>query len=372
MPRGGVEQWAVPAPDRHPLDMAFWGRVAQTVGDAPSCLRFFVPDGLAGEDDLPLREMHENMYRALEEEKLERIGRGFVLTERSTKRGVRYGIVAAVDLEAYTHVRGESSEIRPAQGTDPAVVSLRLAERRGAPLEFPHTVLFYRDKRNKLVKGLLQEDLEPLYDFDLMEGGGHLKGYYIDEDLAYFVADMLPSRSEPCLLAADGVEVLTAAKCFWEELKPILKAQELRSHPARFALVELVNLYSEAVELQPVHRLVHDVEAEALCDYFSRQVKCVRKGNLLYPSLSAAKAVAKTDAALAAFLRANGGKIEYVCSFDGRELLSDEVGIVLPAIEKEDLFPAMKDGKLLPAHTFLACKDSDARYCLEGREISYD
>ena len=100
---------------------------------------------------------------------------------------------------------------------------------------------------------------------------------------------------------------------YWEELKPTLKKEELSRHPARFMLTELVNLYDPAIVFYPIHRLVKEVETEAFCDFFMKNVKCRREGNVLIPALPAgAEGVRRTDELCEAFVRVNGGTIDYV------------------------------------------------------------
>lgn len=367
------EAWSVAACDS--FDRAYWERVARNVGDAPSTLRFILPEAVSdGEDGECIKAIHENMYAALETDALEKFVRGFLLTVRETTAGTRRGIVAAIDLEQYTTGRGEMSPIRPAEEPDAARVSARLKARRGAPLEFAEAIVFYRDKRDKAIKGLKKEELDLLYDFELMEGGGHIAGYFIPEYIAQDLIFDLHMRGDPCFAVAEGNDAVAAAKAHWDEVKLGLSLDERKNHPARFCLVELVNLLDDAVELCPVHRLVKDVEKEAFCDYFMRAVKCKRKGSVLYPALSGIEAVTKTDELIENFLRANTGSVDYIC---GEEKLiglaegEDCVGIALKALDKDDFFAHLKGG-VLPKRAFSVGEEKDKRYYLEGREISYD
>lgn len=376
IPREGFQQWSVIACDQHTSDRGYWERVAREVGDAPSTLRLILPEVYLGEDDEErIKQIHEQMYEALESEQIVKLNRGLILVERTTASGVRRGIVAAIDLEAYTTAYGESSPIRPSEEVVPSRLPPRIAVRRGAPLEFPHAIVFYRDKKNKVMRELLEEELEKLYDFELMEGGGHLKGYFIPEFIAADVAQELHTRGEPCFAVADGNHSVAAAKAYWEEIKPKLTAAELRNHPARFTLVELVNVYDPAVVFHPIHRLVKGVEREAFCDYFTRAVKCRREGGVLYPALPAGAAgVQKTDELVENFVRINGGSVDYIHGEEDLIRLAaeeDRVGIALKAIDKDDFFPRLKKG-VFPKKTFSLGEGSEKRYYLEGREISYD
>ena len=374
LPQRGFETWAVIAPDA--FDWAYWKKVVSQVGDEPSVLGFLLPEPFweAAGENAPER-LARQMYSALEAGQLEKLNRGFVLTVRQTPAGERKGIIASVDLEEFSCIDGESAPIHSAQEADFAKAERLLSVRRATPLEFPHAVLVYRDKRDKIVRGLEKEDLEQIYDFELMLGGGRITGYFIPDYMAVEVAQALRSKAEPNFAVLDGEESLAAAKAHWQQLKAGLTEEEQRNHPARFALVELVNLDSEAVSLAPVHRLVEGVDTEAFCDYFMREMPCKRNGNVLYPKdAEIAEAARKTDALIARFVRANTGTLRYI---HGEEALlkgAEEdgcAGVALKGIGKEELFPALKGGRVLPK-VFSLGDDAEKRYCLEGREISYD
>lgn len=377
IPDGGFEKWAVIACDQFTSDRAYWERVKREVGSEPSTFNFILPEAYLGENDEErIREIHENMYSALEGGALVKLNRGFVLTERTTKTGTRRGIVAAIDLEAYTSAAGEVSPVRSSEAVVPSRLPARVAVRRGAPLEFPHALLFYKDKKDKIMRGLLKEDYEQLYDFDLMEGGGHLTGYFVPEYDAEAVLRSMHQKHDPSFAVADGNHSVAAAKAYWEEVKQTLTEEERCYHPARFTLVEFVNLYDEAIVFHPIHRLVKEVDAEAFCDYFTKSVKCRRAGNVLYPALPAnAESVEKTDRLAEAFVRANGGKIDYIHGDENLAALAkeeDSVGISLKPIEKDGFFERLKGGGNFPKKTFSVGEDTEKRYYVEGREISYD
>lgn len=376
IPGEGFEKWAVIACDQFTSDTEYWKRVEKTVGDAPSTLRFILPEAYLGQDDEDAFEkIKASMYSALESGALFKLSRGLVLTRRATSAGVREGILCAIDLEEYTTGRGESSLIRSSEEVVPARLPARIALRKRVPLEFPHALVFYKDKKNKVQKLLKGEDLEKLYDFELMEHGGHIRGYFIPEDLSLSLVRLLYSRGEPCFAVADGNHSVAAAKAWWEELKETLTERERNTHPARFMLVELVNLYDEAVTFHPIHRLLKDVDPETFCDYFSRAVKCKRTGNVLYPALPAGAAGVQTcDELCESYVKANGGAIDYIHGKNELEALAtgENVGIVLKALEKDDFFSQLEGGGNFPKKTFSVGEANDKRYYLEGREISYE
>lgn len=351
----------------------FWERVAREVGDAPSAFSFLLPDAYLGdEDEARAAERKEAMYSALEGGCLQRTARGLILTERETAAGTRKGILALLDLEEYSPEGEKGASARGTATLLPELVEARLAARRGTLLECPHTVLFYRDKKDKLMRSLEDEQLERLYEFDLMQGGGRLAGSFLPDYIAEDVAHELMSRADPCFAAADGNHFLAGAKAYWDEVKAGLTESERRNHPARFTLAEFVNLADDAVTLEPVHRVVREIETEAFCDWFPRNVRTRREGNVLYPLIGGAEGIAAADAAISAFLRANTGRVSYEQGDPGKLSKGDCVVVAPGCIGKEELLAALKGGKRLPLKPFALGGENEKRYCLECREISYD
>ncbi len=367
LPRGGYERWAVPAADSHPDDREFWERVVRESVNAPSSLHCILPD-VCREGEDPAAPAHY-MYDLLVQEKLERLRRGFMFVERTMKSGlVRSGIVAALDLECFSYADREISAARATEGPSDRVEAL-LKLRQQAVLEFPHALLLYRDPKCSLPRALQSYDLEVMYDFTLSDGG-RLVGSFITEEDAERVAEAMAGRGEPRFAVVDGHDELIAAKKHWEELKPTLRSSELKNHPARFALVECINLFDPAVQLLPVHRLVTDTDGEAFLDYFAKNIPCERRGRVLIPALPASpESVRRVDETIAACLRANGGSVAYPTEL--KEVSGEDVGILLKGPEKKDLFYFLKSGQLFPRHT-LTIGEENKRFHLEGREISYD
>ena len=375
LPRKGFRKWAVIACDQFTSDRGYWERVAREVGDAPSAFHMILPEVYLGEDDEErIENIHESMRFALEEGWMHKAARGLVLVECTTKAGVRKGLLACIDLEEYSYEEGASSLIRATEEVVPSRLPPRVAVRRGALVEFPHAIVFYRDKKDKLMRALEKEDLEKLYDFDLMEHGGHLTGWFLPEDISIDALHMLSGLASPCFAVADGNHSVAAAKAYWEEVREKLPERERRNHPARFTLVEMVNVFDEAIAFHPIHRLVKETDAEAFCSYFAGKVPCTRQGRTLYPKIaSAPECVSRTDEAIAEYLKHNEGKVDYV---HGDEFLKDPgedcAAIAMPELDREEIFTTLKKGKRFPRKTFSIGEAEDKRYYLEGREISYD
>lgn len=368
LPKQNFEKWAVPPCSEGAQDPFFWDRIAR--GAEVSALSCILPDARLGEENearfSALRDAH---YGALETGAVERLYRGGVLVERHTPAGIRAGILLAVDLEEFSGTAEKDAAIRASEETDPALVKARTEARGQSLLEFPHTVLFYRDKKDKILRSM-ESDLEELYDFSLMEGGGRITGRFLPEYITADVAHDLMGRADPCFIVASGNHSLCAAKRHWENVRCSLTAPAQRYHPARFALAEFVNIESEAVSFEPIHRRVSGVDAEAFASFFEKKLKCKRSGAVLYPVLSAGpEGYRRVEETIGEYLAANGGKVERLPGKMGELLKEGSAVVALPPVGKEELLAAAKAGKRFPVRTFrLACE----RYCLEGREISYD
>lgn len=361
LPKEGFETWAAP-PCSAFSKPAFWEEFYRKLGGKPSSACCFVPDLFLDEGFDSARETE---YTYLEDGVLERLNRGMILVVRTLKEGVRRGILACVDLEEYA-LDEKGASIRPLQDVDPALVSARMREREALVLEFPHAVLLYRDKKEKLIRSL-DDDLELLYDIPLKEGS--LSAYFIPEIDAIPLSRELISKADPCFLVADGAHEIAGAKAHWEEIKAALSPSERRNHPARFLLVEFLNGEDETVSFEPFHRKLKGIEPEAFCDYFSRKVKCKREGNILFPVLTGAESFQAADETIKEFLKQNTGSVEYSTDRP-KELVEEDAAVVaFPALSAQDLFAAAKGGKRFPKRTF---RLKGQRLCFEGREISYD
>lgn len=232
LPEDGFASWAV-----LPCDLAdgerHGGRSARSLSPADCRLAETDPD-----------KLREDMYAALATDAVTRLWRGMMLIKRTGPRGVRKGLLAQADLEEYSPDGGKTA-IRATAETDPALVAARLAVRRKAILEFPHTVLCFRDKRNKIFRALDEGELEAMYEFSPC-AQGKLEGFFIPDDVSREVLEDLHGCAD-CFGVLDGNHTLAAAKAHWESVKKELTPNEQRNHPARFTLVELVNLCDPAV-----------------------------------------------------------------------------------------------------------------------------
>ena len=94
--------------------------------------------------------------------------------------------------------------------------------------------------------------LSKVYDTDLMMNGGHITGYKISDrgiiDQVVHALTVLahkPEKKGLLFAMGDGNHSLATAKAIWQKKKTTLTSEQQKEDPARFALVELVNVYDE-------------------------------------------------------------------------------------------------------------------------------
>lgn len=393
LPRAGVDltKWAVVACDQFTAQPEYWREADAIAGDAPSALRLILPEALLGERDARTPQIHAAMRRYLDEGVLVPAVRdGFVLTERVTPAGVRPGLVVALDLERYDFASGSASLIRATEGTVLSRVPPRAKVRAGAPVELPHVMMLIDDPGRTVIEPLFErrDALRPLYDFDLMLGGGHLRGWAVEgaaTEGVFAAIDALNARADGLLYAVgDGNHSLAAAKQCWLELRETLPPQARAAHPARWALVELVNLACPALQFEPIHRLVTGVDAAELIaayrDFLRRNGADEGEGDDVvafdgaheWRFKSTPHPLRLLQAFLDGWLEAHpGAGIDYIHGEAAlRALVRDgAVGFMPRAFEKGELFGAIRRFGVLPRKTFSMGEATEKRYYLEARRI---
>ena len=273
LPAEGIDlrRWAVVACDQYTSQPDYWRRVEAYVGAHPSTLHIVQPEIDLERAGARIPAIHRAMREYLSNGTLVRAVRnGFTLTERTTASGARLGLVAAVDLEEYDFTPGSGAMIRATEGTIRERIPPRLRIREGAPLECPHVMLLLDDPAHTVIEPLHARlrETAPLCDFELMENGGRLRVWGVEGDALAPVSDALSAlweKSDGFLYAVgDGNHSLATAKARWDALKPALSPEEAQTHPARYALAEIVNLHSPALAFEPIHRVLFGADMEDL------------------------------------------------------------------------------------------------------------
>ena len=391
LPAGkNFDKWAVIACDQFTSDSEYWHRVESFVGDAPSALKLVLPE-IYLEQNAPERiaSISQNMLHYLENGVFETRANSFVYVERTLLDGsVRPGIVGMIDLEQYHYDPSHKPAIGATEQTVLERIPPRIAVRREACIEFPHVILFCNDYKDSVVEPVrkAKDQLPKLYDFDLMEDGGHISGWLIcgddAEKLQACVNAYLQDAEGSALLVADGNHSLVTAKCWYEELKERNPGTDLSQHPARYALVELENILDDSVVFEPIHRVLFEIDPEQLLNDLAEiskpdgtaveWVAGQKKGTVYLDVPRGELAVSVLQKFLDKWLAEHGGKIDYVHDNDAVEKLAAQdatIGLLLPVFDKSELFAFGASGKILPRKTFSLGHGREKRYYLEGRRI---
>ncbi len=404
-----MEKWSVVACDQHTSEPEYWERADAFVGNEPSTLRLMLPEHTYKLPKLDERiECTKKAMSAYEKSGVfEIIKDSYVYVERRLYNGkLRCGIVGAIDLDFYDYAKGAKPAVRATERTIVEKLPVRVKLRDGAPLELTHVLMLADDPDEMLIRPLSEKksEMRKLYDFELMERGGHISGYQVTGELAESVRDSVAAlgesesfceryclNNEPVMIFAvgDGNHSLASAKVWWEQIKASLSEEDRKTHPARYAIVEIVNLCENSLEFQPINRVVFDIDPEgmkeALLRYFpgsligtggGHEISFVHEGFagiVSIPRDNGELAIGALSKFLDDYVPKVGGRIDYVHGDDVVIKLSQQpgrLGFVLPAIDKSSFFPSIiKDG-VLPRKTFSMGSSNDKRYYLECRKIT--
>ncbi|MFR6186693.1 MAG: DUF1015 family protein [Lawsonibacter sp.] len=148
----------------------------------PSTLRLILPESrLEGPDtQADITEINSTMSHYLREGRFQVHPDAVFYIERTLDGGkVRRGLVGRIDLEQYDYEPGSAAPIRATEGTVLSRIPPRVAVRKNAPIELPHVMLLADDPGRTVIEPLSGQtaEMRPLYDFDLMERGGHIRGW---------------------------------------------------------------------------------------------------------------------------------------------------------------------------------------------------
>ena len=423
LPRPGTDlsRWAVVACDQFTSQPEYWQEVARIVADAPSTYHLVLPEvwlGTPAEEER-IASIRQTMRSYLDQGLFAEY-EGLLLVERSVAGRTRRGLMLALDLEQYDYQKGSQTPIRATEGTILDRLPPRIKIRQGAPLELPHILVLIDDPERTVIEPLFaQADrLQKVYDTDLMQGSGHITGYFTSDpaleaqavsalenlaDPAAFRARYSVGADQGVLLFAmgDGNHSFATAKAIWESIK----ASVGPDHPARYALVEIENVHDQGLVFEPIHRVLFAVKENfqaAMRRYWGEQYHFT-------PCASTEAMVAAVDAAPAGehafgvitttgcgvvsianpksnlpvgtlqpfldeWLRTGGfEKIDYVHGTDVVSTLGAEpgnLGIYLPGMPKSDLFKTVLVDGVLPRKTFSMGEAIEKRFYMECRKIA--
>lgn len=377
LPKKDFEKWACVACDQFTSQPDYWEKAYDTVKDARSTLKIVLPE-IYLEDgvDKRIANINENMHQYIDDGVFEVYKDALIYVERTLPDGtVRHGIVGAVDLDEYDFTPGAKPMIRPTEGTVLERIPPRVKIRKDAPLELPHVMLLIDDEKRTVIERLSSLDLPMVYDFDLLMGGGHIKGYLIDKNTQKVIFNSLSSliegQNEPFLFAVgDGNHSLATAKVCHENEK---------SELSRYALCEIVNIHDESLVFEPIYRVMFGVDENELISGLKEifkggetPVEVITKNSseTLYTN---GFPVGALQDYLDEYLKNHpNAKIDYIHGeVIARDLASKEgcVGFIFGGMQKSELFPIVSERGVLPRKSFSMGEAASKRYYLEARKI---
>ena len=408
-----MKKWPVVACDQFTSQPDYWQAAEAAVGEAPSALRLVLPEVyLNGPDvDKRIETINASMDRYLADGLFRTLSDSLIYLERTQSDGrVRHGLIGCVDLEQYDFTPGSGALIRATEGTVLERIPPRVRVREHAALELPHVMLLIDDPRRSVIEPLTGETgvMEALYDTDLMLGGGHVKGWRLTDSQMGRVANALSALKSPEAMAdkygmadsapllfavGDGNHSLATAKACYENLKKVTPPERWASLPARYALVEVVNLHDDALTFEPIHRVLFNVDcATVLLSLITwsdaNMAGCCFGGSKKQPFTLAGPHMANVlsfedptepltvgtiDDFISDYIeRHPEAKVDYVHDEPAVRALCKQgaVAFLMPPFAKSDLFRGVVMGGVLPRKTFSMGHAEEKRYYIECRKIT--
>lgn len=396
--------WSVVACDQYTSEPAYWEEVEKLTKGKLSTYHLVLPELYLEQDgvDEKIKNINDAMADYCKSDVFKKYESSYIYIERTQKNGkVRKGIIGAVDLEDYEYQKGSESKIRATEGTVTERIPPRLKVRMDAKLELPHIMLLIDNAKKNIIEKIAEntKDFELIYDFEMMMDSGSIKGWLIDEKWSGYLEEELGkleniddfnkkyevSKTNPLVFAVgDGNHSLATAKEYYNRMKEQGKAD--CNSPARYALCELVNLHDESLVFEAIHRVIFDVdpvhfkeELEKVCkeatdgsQSFTLVTSCGEK-KLAIADPTANLTVGSVQNFIDQYIKTYGGRVDYIHGDDVvRDLGSSEnsCGILLDAMDKNDLFKTVILDGALPRKTFSMGDACDKRFYNEARIIN--
>lgn len=385
LPKSSFEKWAVVACDQYTSEPDYWNAVKETVGDAPSSLNIMLPEIYLGKDDQKhINNVNKTMIEYTQGDVFVENKDAMIFVERDSTDGKRLGVVGLIDLEEYDYHKGSNALIRATEQTVIERIPPRVNIRKDASLEMPHILLLIDDPDKTVIEPLKEKvtTLKKAYDFDLMQNGGHINGYLLDETAIKEVQEalnkLIEDASDKLLFAVgDGNHSLASAKeCYNLTKNPL----------AKYAMVEIENIHDPAIKFEPIYRVLFNIDANDFLDKF--KAHCENNGSDELQEFEAITKDTDNKFSVRATSKLPVGtlqtfidsyikdkpeiKIDYIHGEDVVHNLckkDNTLGFIFKGMGKDELFPAIKQDGSLPRKTFSMGHAQDKRYYIETRKI---
>lgn len=395
-----MQLWSTVACDQFTSDTKYWDAVSHMTEGKLSTMHMIFPEAYLNHKDHAeeTKRINAVMEQYLLDDVFYCLENSYIYVERTLPGGiVRRGLVGAIDLSQYDYSEGSVTPVRATEHTVESRLPARVEIRKNAPLEMPHIMLFIDDRDDMVMRSAAISAGDPVYDFDLMCNGGHICGRPISGTNADIITAMLDELTEQDLLEkkygfdfgaiiyaiGDGNHSLAAAKKCWDEIRVTLTEEEQTNHPARFALVELMNIHDAGVAFHPIHRAVFSIDSHAFEDaanakLFSESgtaVTLVTPNGVSERYVSAESigmVIELVDQFCQEFALNHGGEVDYI--HGDHETIQygsapNNAAILLPTMKKEELFTSVMETGVFCKKSFSIGEAHEKRYYLECRKI---
>lgn len=401
-----LNKWAVIACDQYTSEIDYWNDVKAHVGDSASTLKLILPEVYLGiesaeQQEERLKNIADTAASYLANGTWNKMNEGVMLIDRKTDlHASRKGLIASIDLEQYSFEPGNKERIRATEGTVLSRIPPRVKIRANLPVELPHVMLLIDDPDKTVIEkawNLVSANNNPTYDTKLFGKSGSIKGYFVDSNSSVFdgivesLESLVKASADGMLFAVgDGNHSLASAKAHWDKVKENLSEEERKSHVARFALVEIVNIHDSGLDFEPIHRVVFGMDKAALIskatEYFKNSELTIDSEakadaqNIVLVSEGEADVVMNIKNAphtlavgsIQMFLDTlEGVEVDYIHGDDSVRSLSkgNNTGIILPPVTKDSFFTTIAKEGVFPRKTFSMGEAFEKRFYLEAKMI---
>jgi len=378
------EKWAIIACDQFTSQKEYWDEVDGFIGDAMSSYSLVLPEAYLDTDKEPLHKKVVAASMVSVPEKLKSHKGAMIYVERILPDGKkRRGIVGAIDLEKYDYRFENKPLVSATEETVLSRIPPRVNIRRFASMELPHIMVFYDDIEDRIMSFMeeAKKDLEKLYDFTLMAGGGAITGYKIEGEalrqLCSLISEYEATKSGASYAVGDGNHSLAGAKTYYEELKEQF-GEGAETHPARYALCEIVNIHESSIEFEPIYRIVKNVDVEALLSSLpasGRKMIAYVMGEereVYFPDVHPID-IGCLQIFIDEYLKSHPeAECDYIHGVEDTIELSkaeNTVAFLCNGIEKDALLSYVAENGSLPRKTFSMGEAKSKRYYIEARKI---
>lgn len=389
-------KWATIACDQFCARPQYWEELVKEVADAPSSYKITFPEIYLsqGKEDSIIKKVWKEMDEYLNSDLFKEIN-NIILVEREVEDGKkRLGLMVEINLDMYNWGRVRIP-IRATEDTLMERLPVRIKIRSKAKLELPHAIVLIDNAEKDIIEPIYarRDQLKPMYNFDLNMAGGNIKGYEVDnsDEVIAQIHALIEKDNQIkkyghdagiLLAVGDGNHSIATAKVHWENLKKKLSKKEQENHPAKYMLVELINLYGEGMDFEPIHRIIYDTDKEYV-DGLKKALKGKGKLKIINNGkeevIAAPEKVSLMIQAVQKYIDEQVKlrpeiEVEYVHNeghlIDAiKDHKGNSLGIVMPSFPREELLDFVLNQGNLPKKAFSIGEPEHKRYYLEARKI---